>query len=295
MPFHAVPRDDPSGSRPERALGVLPWGALAMVSPSVDRSRPSPGAAARLDTIAAIDSPEQVRFEYRLAGPARRGLAYAVDMLLKIAVVLVVAILLMIGGVSSDDFSGWTFGVVALVAFAMEWGYGVLFESITSGRTPGKKALRLRVIKEGGYPIDFNDALLRNLLRAADFLPSGYALGAVVMGLDPRFRRLGDLVAGTMVVVEERSRVASTVTLRPPPTAQELAAMPAAARLSAVERDALDLFVRRLERVGPERADELAELVLPRFADRLPASAAKAPARSLALLHLRATERRTTL
>ena len=72
--------------------------------------------------------------------------------------------------------------------------------------------------------------------------------------------------------------------------------MPAAARLSAVERDALDLFVRRLDRLGPARADELAELVLPRFADRLPASPAKlAPARSLALLHLRATERRTTL
>jgi uncharacterized RDD family membrane protein YckC len=283
------------GPPPIEPEAVLPWGALAMVSPSVDRSRPSPGAAARLDTIAAIDSPEQVRFDYRLAGPARRGLAYAIDTLVKLAVVLVVAILLMLGGVSQDDFSGWTFGVVALVAFAMEWGYGVLFESITSGRTPGKKALRLRVIKEGGYPIDFNDALLRNLLRAADFLPSGYALGAVVMGLDPRFRRLGDLVAGTMVVVEERSRVANTVTLRPAPTAQELAAMPAAARLSAVERDALDLFVRRLERVGPERADELAELVLPRFADRLPASAAKAPARSLALLHLRATERRTTL
>jgi hypothetical protein len=151
------------------------------------------------------------------------------------------------------------------------------------------------VIKEGGHPINFTDAMLRNLLRAADFLPSGYALGVVVMGLDPRFRRLGDLVAGTMVVVEERSHVATTMQLRPPPTAQELAAMPAAARLLPDEREALDLFVRRLERLGPARADELAELVLPRFADRLPASASQSPARSLALLHLRASERRTTL
>jgi len=287
-----------------------------MVTPSVDRSSSAsttPGStspAPRLDTIAAIDSPEQVRFEYRLAGPARRGLAYAIDLLVKLAVLLVLGILLMLGGVGRDDLGGWSLGVYALVAFAMEWGYGVLFEALGSGRTPGKKALRLRVIKEGGHPINLTDALLRNLLRAADFLPSGYALGVVVMGLDPRFRRLGDLVAGTMVVVEERSHVANTVQLRPPPTAQELAAMPVAARLLPEEREALDLFVRRLERLGPARADELAELVLPRFADRLPASAAKAPdaegvpshgpprmgpARSLALLHLRASERRTTL
>lgn len=267
-----------------------------MVTPSTVEAPRSAGPAARLDTIAAIDSPEQVRFEYRLAGPARRGLAYAIDLLVKLAVLFVLALLLVLGGVSSDDFRGWTLGVFALVAFAMEWGYGVMFESLGSGRTPGKRALRLRVIKEGGHPINFTDALLRNLLRAADFLPSGYALGAVVMGLDPRFRRLGDLVAGTMVVVEERSHVANTVQLRPAPTAQELAAMPAAARLSAVEREALDLFVRRLDRLGPARADELAELVLPRFADRLPGAAAKlSPARSLALLHLRATERRTTL
>jgi hypothetical protein len=98
-----------------------------------------------------------------------------------------------------------------------------------------------------------------------------------------------------MVVVEERSHVAPAVQLRPPPSAQELAAIPATVRLGPAEREALELFVRRLDRLGPARADELAELVLPRFADRLPASAASAPARSLALLHLRANERRTTL
>lgn len=266
-----------------------------MVTPSTVEAPRSSGPAPHLDTIAAIDSPEQVRFEYRLAGPARRGLAYAIDLFVKLAVLFVLAILLLLGGVSGDDFKGWTLGVFALAAFAMEWGYGVVFESLGSGRTPGKRALRLRVIKEGGHPINLTDALLRNLLRAADFLPSGYALGAVVMGLDPRFRRLGDLVAGTMVVVEERAHVASVVQLRPPPSAEELAAMPAALRLSPDERDALELFVRRLDRLDPARADELAELVSPRFADRLPARSAKrSSARSLALLHLCATERRTT-
>lgn len=264
-----------------------------MVTPStVDARRPTSGPAERLDTIAAVDSPEQVRFEYRVAGPARRALAYVVDLLIKAAVVVVLGVLMMIGGFHYDQLSGWSTGVFAVVLFAMEWGYNVLFESLTSGRTPGKRALRLRVVKEGGYPIGFIDALLRNLLRAADFLPSGYALGVVVMGLDPRFRRLGDLVAGTMVVVEERSHLGAAVQLSPPPTPQELAAMPVAARLEVTEREALDLFVRRLDRLGPARADELAGLVLPRFADRLPGVAAGAPARWLALLYLHATERR---
>lgn len=261
-----------------------------VLPPTVDGDRP--GATARLDTVATVDSPEQVRFEYRVAGPARRALAYVIDLLIKGAVLLVLAGLLLLGGFGKDDLFGWSAGVYAVVAFAMEWGYNVLFESLTSGRTPGKQALRLRVVKEGGYPIGFLDALLRNLLRAADFLPSGYALGVVVMGLDPRFRRLGDLVAGTMVVVEERSHLGASVKLSPPPTPQELAAMPAAARLEASEREALDLFVRRLDRLGPARADELAALALPRFADRLPTAAAGSPARWLAILYVRATERR---
>ncbi len=251
-------------------------------------------ARARLDTIATIDSPEHVRFEYRLAGPARRGLAYVIDLLIKITVVAVVAGLVILGGLDADVLAGWSMGIVLVVAFVIEWGYNVGFESIANGRTPGKRMLRMRVVKEGGHPIDFTDALLRNLLRAADFLPFAYALGMVVMGLDPRFRRLGDLVAGTMVVVEEGSHVAAPLTLSPPPSATELAAMPAAARLLAPEREALDLFVRRLARLGPARADELATLVLPRFADRLPPDAADRPARSLALLHLRAAERRAT-
>lgn len=264
-----------------------------MVTPStVEASRSAAPTAERLDTIATVDSPEQVRFEYRVAGPARRALAYAIDLLVKGAVLIGLGILLILGGFEYDQLTGWTTGVYAMVAFAMEWGYGVLFESLQSGQTPGKKVLRLRVVKEGGYPIGFLDALLRNLLRAADFLPSGYALGVVTMGLDPRFRRLGDLVAGTMVVVEERSHLAAPVRLEPAPTPQEWSMMPGSARLDAPEREALDLFVRRLPRLGSARADELASMLLPRFADRLPSAASESPARWLALLYLRATERR---
>ncbi len=245
----------------------------------------------RLDTIARIESPEQVRFEYRLAGPARRGVAYLIDLFVKVVVVLALSLLLLLGGVEFETLSGWTTGLYAVVIFMMEWGYFVLFETLSGGRTPGKRAMKLRVVKSGGYPINFMDALLRNLLRAADFLPSLYALGVLVMGLDVHFRRLGDLVAGTMVVVEQPSRVGAVIELKPPARPEELATMPAAALLRADEREALDLFVRRLDRLSPARADELAALVLPGFADRLPEGASAQPARSLALLYLRSIER----
>jgi len=246
----------------------------------------------RLDTIVAVESPEQVRFEYRVAGPARRGLAYAFDLLIKGSVVFVLGFLLFLGGFKFTGFAGWTMGLFLAGIFVLEWGYGILFESLMSGQTPGKRMMKLRVIKEEGYPINFVDVLLRNLLRAADFLPAGYALGAATMSVDRRFRRLGDLVAGTIVIVEDASHLGESFALRPPATAEELAAMPGAARLSRDEREALDLFVRRLRRLGPARADELAELLLPRFAAALPADAESRPARALALLYLRATGER---
>ncbi len=87
--------------------------------------------------------------------------------------------------------------MLAIVRFILEWGYYVFFETTASGRSPGKRALSLRVVKEGGYPIGFIDSVLRNLLRGADFLPVGYVVGLFAMAGDARFRRLGDRVAGT--------------------------------------------------------------------------------------------------
>ena len=86
----------------------------------------------------------------------------------------------------------------------MIWGYFVFFEVIWHGQTPGKRWVGLRVIKEGGYPLGFVDSVIRNVVRLADFLPAYYMLGAIVMFIDPRSRRLGDLAAGTLVVRERR-------------------------------------------------------------------------------------------
>ncbi|MBI2265221.1 MAG: RDD family protein, partial [Armatimonadetes bacterium] len=89
------------------------------------------------------------------------------------------------------------------------------FETLWSGRTPGKKILKLRVLKEGGQPIGFFDALLRNLIRFVDFLPFYYCAGILVMIFSPRNKRLGDWVAGT-IVVREAQAAPSPLPLREP-------------------------------------------------------------------------------
>jgi hypothetical protein len=140
-------------------------------------------------------------------------------------------------------------------------------------------------VRPQDYPIGFIDSVLRNLLRGADFLPVGYLIGLFAMAADARFRRLGDRVAGTMVVVEERSRVAPPLTLNPPPTAAELDGLPQRPPLSAWERETLELYLRRVDLTAARR-EELAQMIAPALAQRMNVTA-KDPVRFLALLHHR--------
>jgi hypothetical protein len=176
----------------------------------------------------------------------------------------------------------------------VEWAYYVFFETVWSGRTPGKRALSLRVVTEGGHPLRFADSLLRNLLRGADFLPGAYAIGLVVMGRDPRFRRLGDLAAGTIVIAEERASVQGPLVLDPPASAAELRPLPQRLPLSGDELDAIELFLRRAGKLSRARELELAEMVAPVFARRLGLRYRDAQ-RFLAVLHYRAHEHRSAV
>jgi uncharacterized RDD family membrane protein YckC len=238
-----------------------------------------------LDTTAEVETPERVRFRYRLAGPTRRAAAYLIDLLIRLGLLIVLALVVRLAFGLGDGADQASSGVILVILFALEWGYYVVFESIWSGRTPGKRALGIRVMKEGGYPLGFVDSVLRNLLRAADFLPAGYATALLVMTADARFRRLGDRVAGTMVVMEERATVPAPLALSPPPTAAELEPYPQRPRLTAWEREGLELFLRRTD-LGPARRQELAEMIAPGLAKRLGVPLTD-PARFLALVHLR--------
>jgi uncharacterized RDD family membrane protein YckC len=237
-----------------------------------------------LDNTVEVETPEHVRFRYRVAGPLRRGLAYLVDLLVRLAIL---ACALFAVGLFGESNPGFTRGVVFVTIFLLEWAYFVLFEMVDGGRSPGKRALGLRVVKEGGFPLTFNDSALRNLLRGADFLPLGYVLGLVTMGGDSRFRRLGDHVAGTLVVIDETARVAAPLVLDPPPTAEELEALPHRFPLSAWERETLEMFLRRTD-LTEARREELANIVAPALARRT-GRWFKDPVRFLELCHHRAT------
>ena len=247
----------------------------------------APSDDVALDTTAQIETPEHVRFQVRISGPSRRGLAYLLDLLIRGAIVWVLVIILGLGLGVDVEFAEMSTGVMLLVLFVIDWGYYIFFETIMNGQTPGKKAVKLRVVKEGGYPVTFVDIVLRNLLRAADWLPLANIAGLIVMSFDSRFRRIGDLVAGTMVVSEGSTRFGTPLRITPAPSAAELESIPASATLSGAERDALELFLRRLGRLSPAREDELANIVAGVFAKRLgvrPVSAS----RFLAVLFVRA-------
>jgi uncharacterized RDD family membrane protein YckC len=242
---------------------------------------------AALDNTTEVETPERIRFRYRAAGPVRRSFAYALDLLIRVGIVFAVAMLVaIVSSVKKDELAKASEGVILVVMFALEWGYYVAFETLWNGGSPGKRAFGLRVVKEGGFPVGFVDSVLRNLLRAADFLPLGYVVGLTVMVGDGRFRRLGDRVAGTMVVIEDRVRVGESLKLTPPAGLGELEALPVRPLLSAEELEALELFLRRGDLSTPRRL-ELAEMIAGPFALRMGVRSGD-PVRFLALLYERA-------
>ncbi len=246
-----------------------------------------------LDTDVAIETPEHIVFRYRIAGPARRALAQLVDLLVcygTLAILLAVLALAIMGvGGAVTELTSLTkavSGLVLVALFAAQWLYFLLFEG-TIGRTPGKAALGLRVVTTSGRPIGVRAAALRNLLRAADLLPTAYLAGFAAMVLSSRFQRIGDLVAGTMVVVPTRSRSAEPLHLSPPAEARELATLPDHVTLDAEERAAIELFLRRRASLGHAREHELAEVLAAPLRVRLGCEHPD-PSRLLALVYDRA-------
>jgi uncharacterized RDD family membrane protein YckC len=255
--------------------------------------------SAPLDTDVAIETPEHIVFRHRVAGPARRFLAYLLDLIICYLVFFALALLVMVafvgtGGISdaADGAAGTGIGLLLVVLFAIQWLYFAVLEA-WHGRTPGKRALGLRVVTATGRPIGFRAAALRNVMRAADALPLTYSggllsiAGLVSMSTTRRFQRLGDLVAGTIVIVPERATVATPLILFPPAQPHELAQLPDDIRLDADERQAIEMFLRRGPRLGRARQLELAEMIAPRLAARF-GLRNEDPARTLALLYDRA-------
>ena len=146
-----------------------------------------------------------VRLDLPLAGVGSRALAHFFDTLLLFLLFLAVMAAAALANVLLTDLPGWAYAAGAVLAFAAQWFWYAGWEART-GQTPGKKLLGLRVVRRDGASPDTLAALIRNLLRVADFLPGFYFAGLASCLLSSQCQRLGDLAAGT-VVVNERARV----------------------------------------------------------------------------------------
>ena len=200
-----------------------------------------------LDGRLSLTTPEGVRLQLTPAGPYLRSLAWAIDFLIWGVLAVAMYAALPSGKLGEGVFLVWL--------FATYWGYPILCEVYFGGRTVGKRAVGLEVVRSDGLPVGWRESMLRNLLLVADFLPMMYATGLVCMVFDRQFRRLGDMVAGTQVVYREKKRQrASMPDAAPAPPPFPLDA--------GQQRTLADLFEREA-RLPPERMAELGTIAEP--------------------------------
>lgn len=201
-----------------------------------------------LDTFREAHTPEGVALRLPAAGPVPRALAWLIDLGIRVLVLSAsTALLGMLGKAGM--------GLYFIFVFVLLWAYPLVCEVMFDGQTPGKRALELRVVAADGAPVGWLAALVRNLLRTVDMLPFGYGFGLVTSLADPHGRRLGDLVAGTLVVHAPRLRATAPV----PPAGVQPPLQP----LQPQEQMAVIAFSERAAQLTPERQAELADIAEP--------------------------------
>ncbi len=235
-----------------------------------------------LDLTAVIKTPENIEFDYRLAGPFRRFPALLIDFIIRMLMIAAGYVVIMVLASFVNSLSGLTVFqdfallIAMVVDFLLLWFYGTLFETYWNGQTPGKWACSIRVISTDGRPVNAFQALIRNLLRPADFAPF-ISLEAISSDLPPvyfiptflcsflcmiltkRFQRLGDLAAGTMVVVNQTSWIPSNVKLEDPRIPSLASFIPPGFRLPPTLAKAIALYAERRSYIGSGRRQELAK------------------------------------
>lgn len=198
-----------------------------------------------LDTVVAAETPEGILLELRPAGLSARFYAFALDWIIRLAIIYAAAMAAAVmGGI------GVAFWLILL--FALEWFYPVAFELMPSGSTPGKRVFGLKVVMDDGLPITPAASVTRNLLRAADFLPFSYGFAIVSILVRRDSKRLGDIAAAT-IVVHQPHAVRKTVL-------DKVASVVPARSLAPEDQAAVIALAARAPRLTAERLDELAAL-----------------------------------
>src|SRR5262245_9624512 len=220
-----------------------------------------------MDDRYTIDTPENIEFAYDIAGIGSRFLAAIIDTLVIGAALLVLGLLVGVIGnrtsLASSTTSSVAAAIGAILSFLILWGYYIVFELVWNGQSIGKRAIGLRVVREGGRPVTFVSSAIRNLIRIVDFLPAFYGIGVIVMFVDRRARRLGDLAGGTLVVKERRGVTLESLTA---PAAAPAAQLGAAAQLPTLpnvhllndqDYNLVQEFLRRRSELGRDARTRL--------------------------------------
>lgn len=232
-----------------------------------------------MDRMLDVRTPESIAFSYELAGVGSRLLAVVIDLVIQILILTLFFVGLSLLAVyapeshakSTPEIERFAINLVIgffiFVVFMIFFGYFIFFEALWNGQTPGKKLLGIRVVRDGGYPIDFSASLVRNLVRVGEFMLSGYVIAGISALVSPENKRIGDFAAGTIVVRDARLAV-STQMLR------ELASEPTYADTvycTGEERALIKRFLERRVNLTPNARVALAAQIAGRLRSRLPA------------------------
>ncbi len=223
-----------------------------------------------LDTTVRLVTPERIVFQYPIAGPFRRSLGYLLDFF--VTIVVITACVFAVNILTFWSMSGM--GPLFVVMFLVNWGYGAFCEGLFNGRTIGKWAIGVRAVSAQGVPITGAQAVLRNLVGTLDgpippvfwtllgvptmIPPFFFLIGCASMALTRRFQRLGDLAAGTMVVIEDRQRRVGVVRVTDAGVKALLPWLPIRIAAGPEMARALSDYVRRRERFPVGLREEMA-------------------------------------
>jgi len=213
-----------------------------------------------------IETPEQTVLEFPLAGIGSRALALAIDTLLQVGVL--VALGLIAGIISYEGFlprlgKQYVYAILIFIAFLSQFGYFAFFEAIWNGRTPGKKWIHLRVITDSGRPVGAQEAILRNLMRIVDSLPSLYATGIITSLISPQNKRVGDYLAGTVVIQEKSAPADRSLWDAAPTPVLTTSQFP---KLNAAELQLVEAYLERRSTLQEEVRRSMARQIAERMA-----------------------------
>ncbi|HET6150989.1 MAG TPA: RDD family protein [Polyangia bacterium] len=236
----------------------------------------------RLDDVATVETPEQIELALPLAGVGSRALAFILDFLIQLipisiamVVVVVTNSITLINKTEKGDVvqdvrpSVMAAAVFSVIVFVTNFLYFTFFDLVSGGQSPGKRALKLRVVRDGGLAVDARSSLIRNLVRTVDMLPGFYVLGLISIFVSREHKRIGDLAGGTLVIRDRAEAVGDLSALVSPRPAL-LAQGPAgsAPALSGPDRALLHDYLERRDKLPEEARHRVARQIADTLAAR---------------------------